>query len=55
MSALTDATDSSRLTLRFAVTAAALGVVGMFTAAATFSASDIEAGEVAPAALEAQR
>ena len=43
MSALLDATNKSRRTLRLAVTTAALGVAGMFTAAATF------AGDAAPA------
>lgn len=45
MSALLDATDTSRRTLRVAVITAALGVAGMFTAAATFAADESQAEE----------
>ena len=48
MSALLDATDKSRRTLRVAVIAAALGVAGMFTAAFTFAGGAAEASEPAP-------
>ena len=55
MSALLEATEKSHRTLRLAVIAAALGVAGMFTAAATFAGSEAQATEAAPAAETAQR
>ena len=55
MSALLDVTDSSRRALRIAVIGAALGVAGMFTAAATFAGSDAQASEVAPSAHHVER
>lgn len=55
MSALIEATSTSQRTLRLAVMAAALGVAGMFTAAATFAGSEAQASEAAPAAGVAQR
>ena len=55
MSALLEATNKSQRTLRLAVMAAALGVAGMFTAAATFAGSEAQASEAAPIIVEAQR
>ena len=55
MSALLDATDKSRRTLRFAVIAAALGVAGCFTAAFTFAGDQAGASETAPVEAAAQR
>lgn len=55
MSALLDATDKSRRTLRVAVIAAALGVAGMFTAAFTFAGEPAGASEPAPQVAAAQR
>ncbi len=55
MSAQLDATDKSRRTLRVAVIAAALGVAGMFTAAATVAGGEAQAGDAAPAAPAEQR
>lgn len=51
MNARNAAAPRSHRTLRLAVMAAALGVAGMFTAAATFAASDAQAND-APAAVE---
>ena len=55
MSALLEATNKSHRTLRLAVIAAALGVAGMFTAAATFAGSEAQATEAAPTSITAQR
>ena len=55
MSALLNATNKSHRTLRIAVIASALGVAGMFTAAATFAGSEAQASEAAPTAIQAQR
>ena len=55
MSALLEATNKSHRTLRFAVIAAALGVAGMFTAAATFAGSEVQANEAAPTTTSAER
>ena len=55
MSALIEATNKSQRTLRLSVMAAALGVAGMFTAAATFAGSEAQAGETAPNVAAAQR
>ena len=55
MSALLEATNKSHRTLRLAVVAAALGVAGMFTAAATFAGSEAQAVETAPTVAAAQR
>ncbi len=55
MSALLEATEKSHRTLRLAVIAAALGVAGMFTAAATFAGGEAQANEAAPVAETAQR
>ncbi|MBX7528514.1 hypothetical protein [Qipengyuania vesicularis] len=55
MSALLDATDKSRRTLRVAVIAAALGVAGCFTAAFSFAGETAQAEETAPAIASVQR
>ena len=54
MSALLEATNKSQRTLRFAVMAAALGVAGMFTAAATFAGSEAQASEAPPVVATAE-
>ncbi|MBX7542084.1 hypothetical protein [Qipengyuania sphaerica] len=54
MSALLEATNKSHRTLRVAVIAAALGVAGMFTAAATFAGSEAQASETAPVVASAE-
>lgn len=54
MSALLEATDTSQRTLRLAVMAAALGVAGMFTAAATFAGGEAQASEATPAVAAAE-
>ena len=54
MSALLEATNTSHRTLRLAVIAAALGVAGMFTAAATFAGGEAQANEAAPTVATAE-
>ena len=54
MSALLEATNKSHGTLRLAVMAAALGVAGMFTAAATFAGGEAQATEAAPVVAAAE-
>ena len=54
MSALLEATNTSHRTLRLAVIAAALGVAGMFTAAATFAGGEAQASEAAPVVADAE-
>lgn len=55
MNTLSEAGNPSRQTLRLAVTAAALSVVGMFTAAATFAGGEAQAVEATPQAELGQR